>query len=63
MGKIFKRILCAILALVGLCAVLAGCSGERRRSGSEVTTPLSNDPILPVSRQTQGLEVTRPAMR
>lgn len=45
------KALCAVLVLVSL---LAGCSGERRRPNTEVTVPLNDKPILPVTQQTGG---------
>ena len=53
MRKNGKRILCVILALLCLSA-MAGCSGDRRKPDMDITVPLSDKPILPVTKETEG---------
>ena len=51
MRKTWIKGICILLVLTGL---LAGCSGERRKPNTEVTVPLSDKPILPVTKETVG---------
>ena len=45
-----RKILIAVLCVL----MLAGCSGERRKADMDVTIPLNDQPILPVTKQTEG---------
>lgn len=53
MSKLWIRILCVLLLVV-----LTGCSGERRKPDMDVTVPLSDKPILPAVKQTEGVAHT-----
>lgn len=53
----WKKMLCALLALACFLA-LAGCSGDRRKPDTEVSVPLSDKPILPTSKPTEGVAHT-----
>ena len=43
-------LLCALL----LAGLLAGCSGDRRKPDMDITVPLNDKPILPVTKETEG---------
>ena len=50
MRKIWTMLLCALL----LAGLLAGCSGDRRKPDMDITVPLNDKPILPVTKETEG---------